>query len=193
MTTCPFPLPTFGTACLLGAMCALQATAQDRPRGPAAGRNPAEMLSRADTDGDGKVSKAEFIAARTAEMEQVFTRIDANDDGFIDTAEAEQAASRSREMAARGGLGRGEAPRRPTGEMAAGEPGAMAEQIFERMDTDGDGKLSRDEYLAGAARLRELMTRRGQPGLGGRAGAPAEGFRRPPRQEAADAPGSSGS
>ena len=42
----------------------------------------------------------------------------------------------------------------------------MAAQGFERMDTDGDGKLSREEFAAGMARLRELMQRAG-PGRPG--------------------------
>ncbi len=203
MSLHPFP-PVFVPAALLAAVCGLQAIAQDRPRGPAAGRDPAEMLSRADTDGDGKVSKAEFMAARSAEMEQAFGRIDADGDGFIDAREAEQVATRMREMAGREGPGRGDergrraVGERPTGEMAAEgagqRPEALAEQLFDRMDTDGNGALSREEYLAGAARLREMMMRRGgQPGLGGRAGPPAEGFRRPPRQDAAGAPDSEGS
>lgn len=200
MSLRPFP-PMIVPATLLAAACGLQATAQDRPRGPA------EMLSRADTDGDGKVSRAEFMAARTAEMEQAFGRIDADGDGFIDAREAEQVAARMREMAGREGPGRvapgrgDEAGRRPFGERPTGEmaaegqrPEALAEQVFDRMDTDGNGTLSREEYLAGAARLREMMMRRGgQPGLGGRAGPPAEGFRRPPRQDAAGAPDSEGS
>ena len=57
---------------------ALPLQAQERPRGPAGGRDPREMMKRADTNGDGKVSKAEFVAARSAEMEEAFTRIDAN-------------------------------------------------------------------------------------------------------------------
>lgn len=63
----------------------------------------------------------------------------------------------------------------------------MAAQGFERMDTDGDGKLSREEFAAGMARLRELMQRAGpgRPGPrrpGGERG-PEQGFRRPPTQE----------
>jgi Ca2+-binding EF-hand superfamily protein len=64
----------------------------------------------------------------------------------------------------------------------------MAEQGFDRMDADGDGKLSKDEFAAGMKRLRELMERAG-PGIGGprRPGGgergPEQGFRRPPQQD----------
>lgn len=95
----------------------------ERPRPPAGpgpeGRgNPAEMLKRADSDGDGKVSKDEFMKARTAELNDLFGRIDANSDGFIDTTEAEQMAERMRMGMGRPGPG-GPPPegmRRPDGE-----------------------------------------------------------------------------
>lgn len=179
----------------------LPLTAQDRLRGPAGGRDPREMMKRADTDGDGKVSKAEFLAARTVEMEEVFGRIDANGDGFLDGREVTEFGERMREMAGRAGASAGsEGPqrpgaqgRRPEGDTSSAapmrrdgeaDPGALAEPFFDRADTDGDGRLSREEYLAGAARLREIMRRGGGFGLGGRAAAPEEGFRRPPRPEA---------
>jgi hypothetical protein len=181
----------------------LPLAAQERPRGPAGGRDPREMLKRADTNGDGKLDKKEFIAARTAEMEEAFGRIDANGDGLVDEQEIGQLTERMREQAGRAGMGRGgerraaaagserasegAAGRRAEGPRPGGEPdAAMAEQFFERMDTDGDGRLSREEYLAGAQRLRDSMRRGGgMPALGGRAAAPEEGFRRPPRPEPA--------
>lgn len=180
----------------------LPLAAQERPRGPAGGRDPREMLKRADTNGDGKLDKKEFVAARTAEMEEAFGRIDANGDGLVDEQEIGQFTERMREQAGRGGMGpggerraaaagsergpEGGAGRRPEGPRPGGEPdGALAEQFFERTDTDGDGKLSREEYLVGAQRLREMMRRGGMPALGGRAAAPEEGFRRPPRPEPA--------
>lgn len=180
----------------------LPLAAQERPRGPAGGRDPRELLRRADTNGDGKLDKKEFVAARTAEMEEMFGRIDTNGDGLVDEQEIGQFTERMREQAGRPGMGpggerraagsergpQGPGDRRPEGARPGGEPGAgaMAEQFFERMDTNGDGTLSREEYLAGAERLREMMRRGGgMPGLGGRAAAPEEGFRRPPRPEPA--------
>lgn len=165
-----------------------------------------EMLKRADTDGDGKVSKAEFVAARSAEMEEAFTRIDASGDGFLDEKEVTEFGDRMREMAGRaGGAPGGDGLRRPgvpgrhrrvtppppSRCNATGTPSpALAEQFFDRTDTDGDGRLSREEYLAGASRLRDMMRRGGggMPGLGGRAAAPEEGFRRPPRPAADGTP-----
>ena len=45
------------------------------------------MFGRADTNGDGFVSKEEFAAARTA----MFTKLDANGDGVVDQAELDKA------------------------------------------------------------------------------------------------------
>jgi hypothetical protein len=161
--------------------------------------SPGEMMKQADTDGDGKVSLDEFIKARTAVLEQVFARMDADGSGAIEQEEIEAAAERLRSMPAgaggRPGLRRpeglrpqrpeGDGPRRPDGERPAA--GAMAAGAFDRFDGDGDGRLSREEFEAGMARMREFLQRQqgsgglGRPAPGG--GGPEEGFRRPPRQD----------
>lgn len=53
-------------------------------------------IDKLDTDGDGKVSRAEFTAAHPDKADK-FAEIDANSDGFIDAAEkdAHHAASKS--------------------------------------------------------------------------------------------------
>ena len=152
--------------------------------------SPAEMVKRADADGDGKVSRDEFIKARTAGLEQAFARMDTDGDGKLDEKEVEAGAAQARAMgpAGFGGFRRPDAdrPQRPGGDRPQ-RPGAMAEQGFDRMDADGDGKLSKEEFAAGMKRLRELM-QQGGAGLGGprRPGGdrgPEQGFRRPPQQD----------
>ena len=152
--------------------------------------SPAEMVKRADADGDGKVSRDEFIKARTAGLEQAFARMDTDGDGKLDEKEVEAGAAQARAMgpAGFGGFRRPDAdrPQRPGGDRPQ-RPGAMAEQGFDRMDADGDGKLSKEEFATGMKRLRELM-RQGGAGLGGprRPGGdrgPEQGFRRPPQQD----------
>lgn len=73
----------------------------------------------ADSDGDGRISQAEFVAARTA----AFARMDANGDGRV-TAEEVQAAR------------------------AAARTEFMARR-FAALDSDGDGMISRAEFEAG--------------------------------------------
>jgi len=161
----------------LGCVPAAVAVAQ-----PPMESSPAEMVKRADADGDGKVSRDEFIKARTTALEQAFARMDTDGDGKLDEKEVEAGAAQARAMAP-AGLG---GFRRPGADRPQ-RPGAMAEQGFDRMDADGDGKLSKEEFAAGMKRLRELM-QQGGAGLGGprRPGGdrgPEQGFRRPPQQD----------
>ena len=172
---CLIRLSLIGLGCVPAAVAVAQ---------PPMDSSPAEMVKWADADGDGKVSRDEFIKARTTALEQAFARMDTDGDGKLDEKEVEAGAAQARAMApaGRGGFRRPDAdrPQRPG-------PGAMAEQGFDRMDADGDGKLSKEEFAAGMKRLRELM-QQGGAGLGGprRPGGdrgPEQGFRRPPQQD----------
>lgn len=189
---------SFVVAIICG-LTAMHASGEDgeRPRpGPAGaeGRNPAEAFKRADADGDGKVSKEEFIKARSAESEQMFDRIDANKDGFIELEEGRRFMEAMRSGAGREGGPRPGGDRRPEGPRAEGTAGRPAAggpggEMFRRFDGDGNGQLSQDEFEAGMMRLREMMQRGGMGQLPGRpagpGGGPAEGFRRPPAPEGA--------
>jgi Ca2+-binding EF-hand superfamily protein len=227
---------------------------EGRPPGPPPGGGDrlAEFIKRADTDGDGKISKEEFVNSTKRESEDRFSKTDTNNDGVVDRAEIEEAGRKMREMGGRpsgeGGpnMHRPEGPdggfRRPEGSGDGARPrpgqdgksgdkpsgdgfrrpeggdsgfrrpegsggdgfrrgggmGGMTEDMLKRMgDKNGDGNITKDEYISNAderfaqmdenkdgkvtkeeveaagRRMREMMGG-GRPGEGG-----PGGFRRP--------------
>ena len=116
-----------------------------------------------DTDGDGKITRAE-LDARKADRQKA---MDPDGDGFITLDEmkahaAEQARTRAEAMVDRmfarldtdkdGKLSAAEALSGPMG----GQRGA--ERMFDRLDRDGDDAISAEEY----ARMTERMQGRGE-------------------------------
>lgn len=158
--------------------------------GNAAAEEMVTRLMQYDTDRDGKL-KAEDLPER---MRGIVTRADTDNDGVVTRDElaamarqagggpggrregGERGVERGREGAERGG------ERGREGERGAGDSAAMAQRMVERMfefDTDKDGKLSRDELAA------MPFPFGGQGGQGGRRGEGrgGEGARRPPVEE----------
>ena len=116
---------------ILGGLAALTlgaggvALAQQAPQDP-------PRQARGDKDGDGKVSKAEFVDGRTARL----SALDTNRDGTV-TAEEMQA---------------GREARRAQG----------ADRAFARMDGNGDGMITRAEFDAVRADRGERRAERGE-------------------------------
>jgi Ca2+-binding EF-hand superfamily protein len=89
-----------------------------------------DLLQRADTDGDGKISKKEFEASKPKDgkgpaAEDLFSKIDTNGDGFI--TEDENAVF----------ISSMQPPQPPS-----------PEEMFAKADTNGDGELSKAEFAA---------------------------------------------
>ncbi|MDB6126710.1 MAG: Calcium-binding EF-hand-containing protein [Verrucomicrobia bacterium] len=107
-----------------------------------------------DTDGDGRVSRAEHAAG----AKQMFDKMDANHDGYV-TAEEMQAyhdqkadmrgpdMNKSIEMTASEKIKM--IDQDGDGRISADEHAAGSEKMFNQMDTDGDGYLSKAEMAAG--------------------------------------------
>ncbi|MDA9764608.1 EF-hand domain-containing protein [Opitutales bacterium] len=93
-----------------------------------------ERILQADADGDGKISESEA----PQQMANQFQRVDQDSDGFLDEAEIDTFVSRSRP----GGQG-GQGGQRPAtaGQGGRGNPVAQ----LRNMDSNGDGKITRDE------------------------------------------------
>lgn len=90
----------------------------------------AGLLDRLDTDGDGRITLDEATAAR----QTIFDRIDRNGDGSVDETEIEMI-------------------RQAIYDRAAAAEAAIAIGL-RRLDGDGDGKVSAEEFEAGSAAFR---------------------------------------
>jgi hypothetical protein len=141
-------------------------------RGGAVAAQPERFIERHDTDADGRVSAAEFVDERLGRIDEQFERRDTDGDGLISSDE--QAAPRG--LPGRPGRG-------PRGDRERPEPPAIdreaviacvretiadydprfddeLEDIFDNVDTNGDGMLSLAEVSAAVeARADELFDR----------------------------------
>jgi Ca2+-binding EF-hand superfamily protein len=84
------------------------------------------MLQRADTNGDGQVTRAEFSAAR----DKMFTRLDRNGDGYLSKDDS------SHRLAAR----------------RDGSADRLADAMA-TLDKDKDGRISKTEFVNGPSPL----------------------------------------
>ena len=125
---------------IAGLACASLATADDMVTfatgGYARGLRTMDQMQKIDTDGDGTVSKAEWIAYH----EKIWNAIDKNKEGKVD----EKAfLTQSPEMAnfATGGYARG----------------LQSKAMMHKMDTDADGTVSHEEFIAYQTKVFDMM------------------------------------
>ena len=111
------------TVTLLAAVITLNSGCMMAARAVAQQRqpDPTRVLDRADTNRDGVITREEFHAAR----ERLFAKLDRNSDGYIDTSD------RSGRL-----IGR-----RKVQERLA--------SLVTQLDADGDGRVSRAEFVDG--------------------------------------------
>lgn len=102
------------------AMFALVACAPAQAQNPD-GARLIEQIEKADANGDGAVSRSEFTAYRTTQ----FSRLDRNSDGFITDGDIPGFVQK----------------RLP--------PDMSYDSLKTRFDTNGDGKISKTEYVNG--------------------------------------------
>ncbi|WP_203294321.1 EF-hand domain-containing protein [Maricaulis parjimensis] len=141
-----------GSALMLAGAAAEAQGHRGGPHGDRGRGGPAQammMLRAADANGDNSITSAE-VDALQAEM---FDWMDRNSDGFLDQADenpmrARLQAIREAEMAERGdeeGRERGWRRRGPEGRGGRGGPDGGPPHM--RADADGDGRISRAEFL----------------------------------------------
>ncbi len=143
-----------------------------------------QMMGRGDKNQDGKLTKEEFTASlsdrggfgrasggrRPFDAERMFERFDSNGDGEITPDEIPQRVQRMMQLDRNGDgvLTREELSQGPPGGgfgggpgMAPGDPGARAERMFERFDTNSDGTVTKDELPDGMQQFMERFDRNG--------------------------------
>lgn len=112
-------------ALLMGSGVVFAQESEEKAPPPEAQARHAEMMKEIDTDGDGAVSSAESAAR----AEKMFEEIDTDKDGAVTPEEmqAHHKADKERHMMEK------------------------RKRMMEKSDPDGDGKISKDEFLKNAA------------------------------------------
>jgi Ca2+-binding EF-hand superfamily protein len=96
------------------------------------------MLGRADANNDGNISREEFLAHPT----EMFARLDTNGDGVISTAERPQRPNRGERRE------RANPDTNNDGQLSQAEFAAIGASMFQRLDANSDGRVTRDEAAA---------------------------------------------
>lgn len=125
---------------------------QGAPRGAFgfAAPNSVEGILSRDQNGDGKVTKDEWLAP----LERIFDRADANGDGALDKEEMDRIAERFQPRDVGDGRGR-------PGFGGFGGRGANFAARLMQLDANGDGKVTKDEVPEGMQRMFERLDANG--------------------------------
>ena len=105
--------------------------------GYASGLRSEKLMNKMDTDGDGMVSKAEWLAFQ----EKAFAMLDKGKTGKVDAKEFVSKNGGDMVSLATGGYARG----------------LRTSAMLKKIDTDGDGSISHDEYIAYQTKIFDMM------------------------------------
>jgi Ca2+-binding EF-hand superfamily protein len=107
-----------------------------------------DRLARADANGDGNITRQEFQAGSDQMANQMFDRIDANHDGVITPAEREAARNAMHQRISERGGDRPNPDTNGDGQISRAEFDAMGAGMFQHMDANNDGRVTREEAEA---------------------------------------------
>ena len=136
-----------------------------------------QRFARLDRKGDGKLTPDELTGrhgrhsqaatetarsqARAQFAQRHFDKLDANHDGVVTQDEFVAAATARFQQVDTQGTGRVTASEIASSPKAAERASRMAEHVVQRLDTNGDGVVSQDEFLAAAKKRFSHMDRNG--------------------------------
>jgi hypothetical protein len=130
------PLMLISAALLVASLAHADDMATFATGGYARGLRTMAEMHKIDTDGDGTVSKAEWLAYQ----EKVFAALDKNKTGVVDEKEFLSPSSNMATFAT-GGYARG----------------LQTKAMMHKIDTDGDGTVSHDEFIAYQSKVFDMM------------------------------------
>lgn len=135
-----FALPVIiGASATLALALPSEASRQARPAHP----DPGAVFDQTDANKDGKVTRAEYVAARSAR----FDTLDKNRDGVVSKADFPRAAANP-QAAARLDAMIGEADADKDGKVTRAELARAPAPGFDRVDTNKDGVVTKAELAA---------------------------------------------
>ena len=132
-----------------------------------------DVLKKADKNGDGKISKEEFKAGMPQagpNADSLFSKIDTNGDGAIDESEGAAAVQKTHKKHGHGSGGPMQVFEKADSDgdgkisksdfetaLPEGTDSATANKVFDSMDTNQDGVVDAQEYMA-AMQKTDMMT-----------------------------------
>lgn len=112
-----------------------------------------DWFAAADTNGDGVVTRAEFLSHRDAS----FTKLDRNKDGVVSPADFPRLAKRKPEALARLTAAMDGADSNGDGAISRSELAQSPPMMFDRADADRDGRVTKAEYDAARATMQAAI------------------------------------